>query len=364
MNILFLNAKRKWCGVLTLESKIINYLNQLSFHNYFISRKRSFFSKESLKTSKIFYVKIGMEFNPVLILTTCLLIKKLKIDLIITNMKKEVIIGGIAAKIFRLKNIRIVGNERDFEPKKISHFIYKHFANHFIVPSIHAKNEILKRCNWINEEKISVIYNGQSLYRPTIEIIENQRKEWGLTKNEIILGFTGRLKKNKAVDQLILAFKKICAKYPKLRLVITGNGSEIQNLKDLVKSLEIENKVHFAGFSNTPLLSAASYDIGILTSKYEGFPFVLLEYMATETAIISSDFPSVNEVVSDGKNGLIYHFGNIDDLGLKISFILDNPQKKNQMINNAKSDIVNKFTEEKMLHTFKDIFIMVSKENR
>ncbi len=357
MNVLILNAKRKWCGVITLCVKIAQELHRNNYKSYVISRKSKLFTKESLQSSEFTNMKFGMDFNPILILKLIFFIKKNKITLLITNMKKEILVGGIAAKLCGIKNIRIVGNERDFEPGFVSSFMYKHFVDHFIAPSKHTVQQVFKRCEWLDKDRVSTVYNGQKISNFDVEKISVQKREWGFSEDNIIIGTTGRLVKNKAVDQLVHAFERVHRNHPETRLVITGIGNELENLKDLAKEIELEDNIHFAGFTHSPLLAAAAYDIGVMASKYEGFPFVLLEYLSSNTVAVSSNFKGVHEVLTHAENGLIYRYGDIDDLAKKIITLIDNSNLKNELIRNGEKTIRENFTEEKMNKKFLEIII-------
>jgi len=160
MNILFLNAKRRWCGVITLYNKIAETLISHDHKVFMISRKRECFNSDTFGIYKLSYLRFGMDYNLLLMLKLVRYIKRNNIDLIITNVKKEVIVGGIAAKLCGIKNIRIIGNERDFERNFTSNFIYKHFVDKFIVPCEFTKDQVIKRCKWINSQKLKTVYNG------------------------------------------------------------------------------------------------------------------------------------------------------------------------------------------------------------
>lgn len=148
-----------------------------------------------------------------------------------------------------------------------------------------------------------------------IQVIPNAVKPIDISnrfhKKEIVT--VGRLSKEKGHSVLIKAFSKI--KDKEWRLVVIGDGPEMENLKNIVITLEMKDKVSFHGqmkdFKN--ILSTAS--IFVLPSFYEGFPNALVEAMSIPLACIASDcIAGPSEIIEHGKNGFLFETGNIDSL--------------------------------------------------
>jgi GalNAc-alpha-(1->4)-GalNAc-alpha-(1->3)-diNAcBac-PP-undecaprenol alpha-1,4-N-acetyl-D-galactosaminyltransferase len=116
----------------------------------------------------------------------------------------------------------------------------------------------------------------------------------------------GRLVPQKGFDVLIRAFALAAPECGQLRLVIAGDGPAAQALRCLVAELRLENRVLFLGQIRelqTLMLQAEGF---ILASRYEGFPNVLLEALASGLPVVATDCPSgPREILRGGNFGLL-----------------------------------------------------------
>lgn len=158
------------------------------------------------------------------------------------------------------------------------------------------------------------------------------RKSW------ITLGFIGRLSPQKNLRTLLSAFTSArTSSNEKLKLVIVGDGPEIDFLMREVKRLKIPEDVIFTGAvsESKKLELLGSFDIFILPSLYEGCPIALLEAMACGKAIISSDIPSIREILGHGKEALLVNPHSVKELQQAILLLSKNPFLRNLLGNNA-----------------------------
>ena len=118
-----------------------------------------------------------------------------------------------------------------------------------------------------------------------------------------------------------------------------GSGEELQPTKDLAKRLGVEDVVNFKGnVPNEEILKAMrQHEIFLFTSdRYEGWGAVVNESMSNGCAIVASDaVGSVPYLVKDDENGCVFESGNIDSLCKKVEWLLDNPDKRQEIARNA-----------------------------
>jgi glycosyltransferase involved in cell wall biosynthesis len=116
----------------------------------------------------------------------------------------------------------------------------------------------------------------------------------------------GRLGREKGFDILIRAFATIAKECGQLRLVIAGEGPESHALRDLVGELRLDDRVLFLGRIAGLRSLMRQADAFILSSRYEGFPNVLLEALASGVPVVATDCPSgPREILRGGEFGLL-----------------------------------------------------------
>ena len=166
-------------------------------------------------------------------------------------------------------------------------------SNLIITPSQHLKNFIDK----IGFDKnIFVINNGVNIEQHNKVVLEN---------NIIQLLVVSRLVSQKNIDLIIKAVKVM--ENENIILNIVGDGSEINNLKLLVKKYELDKKINFIGkIENTKLNEYLNNaDIFIQASNYEGLPHSILEAMNFEIPILSTDVGGCSVLLNKGERGYI-----------------------------------------------------------
>ncbi len=104
----------------------------------------------------------------------------------------------------------------------------------------------------------------------------------------------------------ISVFSKIANKYPNWDLEFWGIGNDLTLLEEQVKTLKLQNRVFFKGFTNEPIEKLKESDLFIFPSKYEGFPLALTEAMSVGLPSVGFKTCSgVNELIDHEKNGYL-----------------------------------------------------------
>jgi 1,2-diacylglycerol 3-alpha-glucosyltransferase len=135
---------------------------------------------------------------------------------------------------------------------------------------------------------------------------EEIRTRYGIQDDEMLLIYVGRMAVEKNLGFMLQAFAMIRGKAP-ARLMIMGEGPELENLKGQTRSLNLEKSVIFTGGIDyreiVPYYGAA--DIFIMTSTTEVKPLALLEAMASGLPVVAVAAHGSSDTIIDGENGYL-----------------------------------------------------------
>ncbi len=158
----------------------------------------------------------------------------------------------------------------------------------------------------ISDNKALTIANGvdTDLFINDKNMRYNKRNELDIDDKFVWLA-VGSLCKEKDYSTMLHAYSIYSRKQTNSILLIVGRGPLEQDLKNLVKSLGIENDVHFLGLRRdvSGLMNAA--DAYVMSSCCEGLAMVLLEACSSGLPVIATDVGGNKEIIDDGCNGFI-----------------------------------------------------------
>ena len=217
-------------------------------------------------------------------------------------------------------------------------------ADAIIVVSSFLKQEIADL--GINPEKIFVVPNGadENLFDPAKYDRKDQRDQYSLDNNNVVFGFIGWFVPWHNLEFFIEAFAK--SDNDNCKLVMIGDGDLKEKLIDLVQSLNIPDKVIFAGaipYEQIPAMINA-LDIGIIpdSNKYRS-PIKMFEYMAMGKMVIAPDYEPIRSVIEDEKDGMIFKPLNKEDLVGKLNSIVSDGEKRKTLGENAREKILRQY---------------------
>ena len=145
----------------------------------------------------------------------------------------------------------------------------------------------------------------------------------------------GRLTTVKDHSTLLRAFAEVLRSRP-ARLVILGAGPERENLLEMAERLKVSQHVDLPGFEINPFAYMSRAKVFVLSSRYEGFPNVLVQAMACGTPVVSTDCRSgPGEILEDGKWGRLVPVGDSRRMARAILETLDNPMPADCLISRA-----------------------------
>jgi len=178
-------------------------------------------------------------------------------------------------------------------------------------------------------------------------------------QNTKIVGTIANLYATKGIEYLIEAVNilyNIQHTTYDIQFVVIGEGKERPKLEALIQKYNLRSKFFLIGRVPNATQYLKAFDIFVLPSVKEGFPWVLLEAMAAEVPIISTKVGAVPEVIEDGREGFLVSPRDNEALAEKISCLLSLPftHDREQMVVNARKKL-RQFPSQKMLRESEEI---------
>lgn len=169
------------------------------------------------------------------------------------------------------------------------------------------------------------------IYNPVLksEVTKTSRSD-----SKVILA-VGRLTQQKGFDRLLVIWKEIHNNFSDWRLCIVGEGEDKPKLLDYIKKHQLKN-VELLPYTDQIQDYYTTSDIYIMTSRFEGFPMVLLEASTYGLPMISFDCRTgPKELILDGVNGYLVENDNIEEFIFKLSSMMNNIERLNELSHNS-----------------------------
>ncbi len=235
---------------------------------------------------------------------------------------------------------------------------YLHAADAVIAVSEFTRQALINQMH-IDPQKIALIKNGVNLKAFHIkEKRQDLLDRYQLNGKKIILS-VGRLVPRKGFDHTIKALPDILKQCPDAMYLLIGTGEQQQELEQLTREYNVEDKVIFAGrVSEDELTDHYNLcDIFVMPNRElanhdtEGFGLVFLEANACGKAVVGGRAGGAVEAVRDGQNGLLVNGDNIEEISYAISRLLTD-DKLRKKIEHQGLEIAKASSSETRAHDF------------
>jgi glycosyltransferase involved in cell wall biosynthesis len=307
LNICFFNSTKAWGGGEKWHFDMAVRLKEQRFEITFAANNKSELAKRINNTDvplKTFTIGNLSFLNIFKLLSLKKFFKKEQIDVVVMNLPSDIKAAGVAAKWAGVK--RIIYRRGSAVPIKnsfLNRYLFGKVLTDVIANSEATKNTILeKNPNLFPKEKIKVIYNGLDFSKPEQAAIH---KFYSPAPGEIVIGNVGRMVYQKGHEFLLDIAAKLKSDGISFKMLLAGSGPLEEETRANALRLDIDKNIIFLGFVEDVRSFMQSIDIFLLTSRWEGFGFVLAEAMAANKPIVAFDISSNPELVKHGINGFL-----------------------------------------------------------
>ena len=182
--------------------------------------------------------------------------------------------------------------------------------------------------------RFAVIPNGVDLSRfatppPRCGI----RSELGIPADALLMGVVARLEAEKGHRFLIDAMPAVLAAVPDAWLLVVGEGSEADKLRDRASSLgaHVADRIRFTGRRDDVSALTADLDVAVLPSLREAQGISILEAMARRVPVVASAVGGIPEVITSGVDGILVPPGDAEALGVALARLLSDPALRRRL---------------------------------
>lgn len=229
-----------------------------------------------------------------------------------------------------------------------------------VYPNSFGLKDIIVANNYTSAKKLNVIGNGSSNgidtshFSPVL-FSEGQRRELRQSLNimpgDFVFTFVGRLVKDKGINELISAFSDLRSPFPtpqSPKLLLIGPFEKERDPISKESEAEIESNpaIIATGFQDDVRPFLAISDVFVFPSYREGFPNVVMQAGAMGLPAIVTDINGCNEIVVEGKNGLIIPPKHTDVLKQAMLKLLNDVGLRQELAANAREMIVSRYEQQ------------------
>lgn len=269
-------------------------------------------------------------------------------------------VGWLVSRLFKISNVLSLHGGDIYDPSKKSS-PHKSFFYRSIIRFIINKADAVvaqsgnTRENAVKYYEIKREIKVIPLPFQFFQVSKVSRKSLGLNAKSFYLITIGRLVKRKDIDTMLKGLAMV--KSPSVKLLVVGDGPELEHLKELSASLEIADKVNFLGFLNDSekYNYLAASDCYIMTSLHEGFGIVFMEAMHCGLPIISTNYGGQTDFLKHNENSILIDVGDSQACAKAIKRIVsDEKLAKKFAVKNRK--VLEQFAAKEVANSYMHIF--------
>ncbi len=269
--------------------------------------------------------------------------------------------GAIPILLLRLLGIhQIIATTHtaaDIYPNlKLVHFIQKYCVRAFTCITLTAEKSFFRDTNLYSSAYKLQKRNHFTIYNALPSSIAIRKDKRPTLGRIITLGVVSRLEKIKGMDLLIPAFAQVKELYPQTRLLVIGDGSLWESMKQKTEQLNVID-VTWAGRQSQEHLQEMydQIDILLMPSRSEGFGLTAIEGMARGCVVVASNTGGLPEVVKNNEVGLLHQTESVEDMVNKITLLLNNPILQKQLSDKA-IEYVHQYNQDRFADSFNDLY--------
>lgn len=253
----------------------------------------------------------------------------------------------------RLEGVPIIVGEEASDPfgrRLGGHLLFRAlaaFTDKMVAVSPHAQSYLRAKLR-IPEDKVVLVNNGViETDASSSPEIQATRDQLGLSEADFVIGTVGRLHPGKCIDNAVKALPEILRSVPNARLMVVGDGPELERLRGLSIDLHVEERVVFAGYQAQTRPFYEVMNVFLHPTAFEAFGLVLVEAMFAGLPVVATRVGGIPTVVADGETGILVSPGDPEAIAQQIIFLASDREQRERMGERGRARARSKFGQER-----------------
>lgn len=303
-------------------------------------------------------------FHPSIVWKLSRLLRHRHINIIHCQLSKDIATIVPAMKLSG-ENIPMVLSKRvgSYIGKKdlFHRFTYAHVSMVLAISDVIHRNVL--ETTPVPPKRVITLHDAIDAEQFSLQRVDRQsvRRKLGIADNTILIGFVGRFSPGKGHEEFIEAAGMLRQKHTNIQFLVVGEASYgeeeyEQTIKAICEAKGLQDLVRFTGYRKDIPEVMAAFDIFAFPSHAESFGVVLIEAMAMERPVVSTNCDGVLDIVVDGKTGIYVHPRNSKELADALSSLIENPALRTTMGKAGRKRVEELFDQKKQIHQIEKIY--------
>ena len=242
----------------------------------------------------------------------------------------------------------------------VRYVVYR-LATRVIVVS-QALKQMMESQLTIHCDRVAFIPNGinTDFFVPHVYEREKMRNELGISDDDIVMGFSGRLDPVKNIPFLLDVFLGCVRKDHRFKLVLIGDGEEREGISRFADDHSLQDQIVITGRKPNILNYVRALDMFVLTSFREEMPMGMLEAMSAGVPVVASAVGEIPSILQGQKAGFSFPLSEGVVSFVNSCLALRDPHLRQQMGESSRQLVLDRFQERAMIQSYLDLLSQVT----
>lgn len=351
MNILHINTERTWRGGEQQTLYLAEGLMRRGHGSVIACQPgKELALRAADRAVEVRPVKMRAEWDLAAVWKLRSIIKSRSIDIVHMHTSHAHTLGVAAARLSR-RALTVVARRVDFSIYRhalsLSGVKYRYGVDRYVAISRAIRDVLVK--DGISGKRIEVVHSGIDLGRFAGVSGKHLREELGLEPGAPVVGCVAHFAWHKALEYLVDAAPLIAEDIPGSRVVIVGEGSLEEEIKDRAAESGADRHITFTGFRKDVPELLDMFDVFVMPSVMEGLCTSILDALAMRKPVVASQVGGIPEIIEDGVTGLLIPPRDPAALAAAVARVLGDPELARKLAERGRKKVEDAFSTDAMV---------------